>query len=157
MLLNGELGCCIVLLSRGITPRQGDEADYFFYGGGMLRRCVLFTFVLFHLAPARCLGSERFQLESELYNNFTATGTTAFLTVYTYDADGNRVRSRVWSGSDSMVEHMSSVNFIYSSNFNSYRRWRLLSFKRQLQRSAFVSSPDAASTAKSAGPATFAK
>jgi|GEM_PF-2363157 len=84
----------------------------------MRRKTALITIVVFLLAPSFCFGAERFLLESELRSNYGATGTTVFLTGYTYDANGNRVLARVWSGSDSMTAPMSSVTFTYDISGN---------------------------------------
>jgi hypothetical protein len=64
-------------------------------------------------------GANRFVLDAELRTNFADNGsTTQFLTGYTYDANGNRVQSRVWSGADSLVAPMSSVKYTYDIGGN---------------------------------------
>ena len=60
-------------------------------------------------------GANRFVLDAELRTNFADNGsTTQFLTGYTYDVQGNRVQSRVWSGADSSVSPMSTDKFTYN-------------------------------------------
>lgn len=64
-------------------------------------------------------GANRFVLDAELRTNFADNGsTTQFLTGYTYDANGNRIQSRVWSGADSLATPMSSVKFSYNISGN---------------------------------------
>jgi hypothetical protein len=64
-------------------------------------------------------GANRFVLDAELRTNFAANGsTTQFLTGYTYDANGNRVQSRVWSGADSLVAPMSTDKLTYDVSGN---------------------------------------
>jgi hypothetical protein len=64
-------------------------------------------------------GANRFVLDAELRTNFADNGsTTQFLTGYTYDVNGNRVQSRVWSGADSLAAPMSSVKFTYDIGGN---------------------------------------
>jgi len=64
-------------------------------------------------------GSSRFVLDAELRSNFTDNVlTTQFLTGYTYDANGNRVQSRVWSGADSAAAPMSTDLFTYDAGGN---------------------------------------
>lgn len=78
---------------------------------------LLIAMMLF--APALCFSADRFRLESELLTNFTGSDTTArFLTGYTYDGSGNRVQSRVWSGTDSTAAAMSGVKLTYDINGN---------------------------------------
>jgi YD repeat-containing protein len=77
------------------------------------------TLFMLFLAPAFCLGADRFLLDSELRTNLADNGsTTQFLTGYTYDASGNRVQSRVWSGTDSTASPMSIDKFTYDANGN---------------------------------------
>ena len=62
-------------------------------------------------------GANRFVLDAELRTNFADNGsTTQFLTGYTYDAQGNHIQSRVWSGIDSSVAPMSTDKFTYDVN-----------------------------------------
>jgi hypothetical protein len=69
------------------------------------------------VSTSLCFGVERFQLQSELRANFDENGaTTQTLTGYTYDANGNRVQSRVWSGTDSTAAPMSFVKFTYDGS-----------------------------------------
>ena len=78
-----------------------------------------FTLMMFLIAPAFCLGADRFLLDSELRTNFADNGsTTQFLTGYAYDASGNRVQSRVWSGTDSSASPMSIDKFTYDAGSN---------------------------------------
>jgi hypothetical protein len=64
-------------------------------------------------------GANRFVLDAELRTNFADNGsTTQFLTGYTYDVNGNRVQSRVWSGADSLAAPMSGVKFSYDISGN---------------------------------------
>jgi hypothetical protein len=73
-------------------------------------------FWILALVPV-CFGADRFILDAELRTNFADNGSsTRFFTGYTYDANGNRVQSRVWSGTDSMVAPMSSVTFTYDNS-----------------------------------------
>ena len=84
-------------------------------GGGMRQ----ITLLMLILAPALCLGANRFLLDSELRTNFADNGsTTQFLTGYTYDASGNRVMQRVWSGTDSAVAPMSIDKCTYDAGGN---------------------------------------
>lgn len=77
------------------------------------------TLLMLLLAPVLCLGANRFLLDSELRTNFADNGsTTQFLTGYTYDASGNRVVQRVWSGTDSAVTPMSTDKFTYDAGGN---------------------------------------
>ncbi|MGB7567676.1 MAG: hypothetical protein WBM07_07445, partial [Chitinivibrionales bacterium] len=71
------------------------------------------------LVPLLCLGADRFLLDSELRTNFADNGsTTQFLTGYAYDASGNRVMQRVWSGADSSASPMSVDKFSYDAGGN---------------------------------------
>lgn len=64
-----------------------------------------------------CFGATRFVLDAELRTNFADNGlSTQFFTGYTYDANGNRVQSRVWNGADSAVAPMSAVKFTYDGS-----------------------------------------
>ena len=68
------------------------------------------------LIPSLGFGAERYLLQSELRTNFADNGSsTQFLTGYTYDAQGNRVQSRVWSGADSTATPMSAVMVSYDA------------------------------------------
>jgi hypothetical protein len=73
--------------------------------------------LLFILAAASlCFGADRFVLDAELRTDFTDGSASArFMTGYTYDAQGNRVQQRVWSGTDSLVAPMSSLAFSYNA------------------------------------------
>ncbi|MGB7568291.1 MAG: hypothetical protein WBM07_10545 [Chitinivibrionales bacterium] len=78
-----------------------------------------FTLIMLLIVPAFSLGADRFLLDSELRTNFTDNvQTTQFLTGYTYDASGNRVQSRVWSGADSAASPMSIDKFTYDAGGN---------------------------------------
>jgi YD repeat-containing protein len=69
------------------------------------------------LAPALCLGADRFLLDSELRTNFADDGsTTQTLTGYTYDASGNRIVQRIWNGADSATTAMSTDQFTYNAS-----------------------------------------
>lgn len=75
------------------------------------------SFLILLVSVSLCFGASRFILVSELRTDFAENGsTTQFLTGYTYDASGNRIQSRVWSGSDSTAAPMSSVKFTYDGN-----------------------------------------
>ena len=66
-----------------------------------------------------CFGSSRFLLDAELRTNFSDNAsTTQLLTGYTYDANGNRIQSRVWNGADSAVAPMSTDKFTYDGSGN---------------------------------------
>lgn len=85
----------------------------------MRQQTNLIALAMFLLAPVLCLGADRFLLDAELRTNFADNGsTTQFLTGYTYDVNGNRVQSRVWSGADSLAAPMSSVKFSYDISGN---------------------------------------
>lgn len=69
------------------------------------------------IQPCRyAAAANRFVLDAELRTNFANNdSTTQFLTGYTYDAQGNRMQSRVWSGTDRTVLPMSIDKFTYDA------------------------------------------
>ena len=75
------------------------------------------SFLILLVSVSLCFGASRFILDSELRTNFADNGSTVqFLTGYTYDANGNRIQSRVWSGPDSAGAPMSAVKFTYDGS-----------------------------------------
>lgn len=75
------------------------------------------TAVMLLFVPALCLGSARFLLDSELRTDYTdGASTNQFLTGYSYDVSGNRVQTRVWSGTDTTVAPGSISKFTYDTS-----------------------------------------
>jgi hypothetical protein len=72
--------------------------------------------LLLCIIPGVCLGSDRYQLQTELRTNYNSGISGKFLTGYTYDASGNRILKRVFDGVDSTATLMSREVLSYNAS-----------------------------------------